>query len=551
MYLRNSKMIGISEKSAIILSLRVRVGGGEIKNNVFRDTLILLAMVLSFFPLPATAQQLEVIQSQPSFNFGSTTIHKIIGHDDNNFYVVKFHGNQYHLEKLDKNMNLLLEEPVKLFEGLKTYDLETVVHFHDELYIFASRRRLTDITLFYQKINKTTLQAATELIELTTIKFIKGNWADFHFALSRRETKLMIACRIKLHWSKVQFNEYYVLGKGLEVIWKKNDSFEFSGQGPRDNKYIVDEEGNISILSLLKRESFLSLFSDIKNVYTIYRYTNLGANFQEYPVTLKERYIRGVKIIGGNNGELICAGLYSELFRAGVRGTFFFRINPDDGRIYDNYLNEFDNTLLEQLAEVKEPTIEKEELIKYVMTDLVLRSNGKIILIAEQLFEQTYNTYNNLIVTCYDTLGRVYWNQLVKKKQDFNINNLTKLQIEPTDYRDYVVETGSIDMYVENYCSYSLMAPLDENDIFIFFNDDVRNIENHEKYRNFNRPRKSYIQAVRIDEYGNVSSQPLIRWKKRALFPEPIRFYDTLGNTIVIPAFKGRKYNYYKITAKF
>ena len=28
-------------------------------------------------------------------------------------------------------------------------------------------------------------------------------------------------------------------------------------------------------------------------------------------------------------------------------------------------------------------------------------------------------------------------------------------------------------------------------------------------------------------------------------------YYDTLYNTIVIPAFKGRKFNYYKITAKF
>ncbi|MBN2614018.1 MAG: hypothetical protein JXB00_20845 [Bacteroidales bacterium] len=511
-------------------------------------SLVLLTVLASF---NAVSQEIEIVQSKPEFNYGSTNLHKVIGHDNENFYIVKFHGNQYHLEKLDKDLNLLLEAPIKLFEGLKTYDLETVVHFHGELYIFVSRRRLNDITLFYQKIDKSNLQAATELIELTNMKFIKGNWADFHFALSRRETKLMVACRIKLHWSKVQFNEYYVLGKNMEVVWKKNDSFEFSGQGPRDNKYIVDEKGNISILSLLKRESILSLFSDIKNVYTIYRYTGNGAYFREYPITLKDRYIRGIKVIGNDKGELVCAGLYSELFRAGVRGTFFFKIHPDDGGIYDNTLNEFDDAMLEQLAESKEPTIEKEELIKYVMTDLVERDNGKIFLIAEQLFEQTFNTYNNLIITCYDTLGQVYWNQVIKKKQDFNINLLEKSEIEPADYRDYVMETGSLDMYLENYCSYALMAPLDENDIYIFFNEDIRNLDNPEKYKNFNRPRKSYILGVRIDEYGNITSQPVIKWKKRALYPEPIRFYDTLGNTIIIPAFKGRKYNYYKITARF
>ncbi len=519
----------------------------RLKNFMLKNLIFLLI----FFSYPVFSQDLEVVQSEPNFNYGSTNVHKIIGHDENHFYVVKFYGNQYHIEKLDKNLNLLLEEPIKLFEGLKTYDLETVVHFYNELYIFVSRRRLNNITLFYQKIDKTNLQAASDLIELTTMKFIKGNWADFHFSLSKHETKLMVACRIKLNWSKVQFNEYYVLGKGMEVIWKRNDSFEFSGQGPRDNKYIVDEQGNITILSLLKRESILSLFSDIKNVYTIYRYTDNGSSFREYPLTLKERYIRGVKIIGGEHGELICAGLYSELFRSGVRGTFFFKISPDDGRIYDNYINPFDDAMLARLVDNKEPTIEKEELIKYVMTDLVLRNNGKIILIAEQLFEQTYNTYNNLIVTCYDTLGQVYWNQVVEKRQDFNINSLIKSQIEPTDYRDYVIETGSVDLYVENYCSYALMAPLDENEIYIFYNDDIRNLNNPKKAKNFSRPRKSYVAAVKIDEYGNVTREPIIKWKKRGLYPEPIRYYDTLGKTIVIPAFKSRKFCYYKITAKF
>jgi hypothetical protein len=513
-------------------------------------TLIIMFVLSGLSPL-AFSQQIEVSSSKPDFNYGSTNVHKIIGHDDDHFYVIKFHSNQYYFEKLDKDLNLLLEEPIKLFEGLRTYDLETVVHFYDKLYIFVSRRRFSDITLYYQVIDKSNLLASTDLIELTTIHFIKGNWADFHFALSRREKKLLVACRIKLHWSKVQFNEYYVFGKDMQPIWKKTDSFEFSGQGPRDNKYVVDEIGNISILSLQKRESILSLFSDIKNIYTIYRYTNNGEDFNEYPIVLKNKYIRGINIIGGEHGELICAGLYSELFRAGVRGTYFFKIHPYNGRIYDNYLNEFSDALLDRLSQIKEPTIEKEEVIKYVMTDLVLRNNGKIILIAEQLFEQSYNTYNNLIVTCYDTAGQVYWNQIIEKNQDFNIHSLARTEIEPSDYREYVMETGLLDQNVENYCSYALMAPLNETSIIIFFNDDVRNLEQPERKRNFNRPRKSYILAVMIDEYGNAIKQPVLKWKKRALYPEPIRFYDTLYNTIVIPAFKGRKFNYYKITAKF
>ena len=510
-----------------------------------------LMVLLSGIFLPAFSQQIEVTASKPDYNFGSTHVHKIIGHDPEHFYVIKYHSGQYYLEKLDRDLNLMLERPIKLFEGFKTYDLETACHFHNELYIFVSRRRFNDIILYFQKIDKSNLQPSTDLIELTTIPFMSGNWADFHFALSRHETKLLLACRTKLQWTKVQFNEYYVFGKDLELMWRRKDSFDFTGQGPRENKYVVDETGNVSILSLKKRESLLSLFSHYKNIYTIYCVSDNGRNFQEYPVTYRDKYIRGIKIIGGENGEVICAGLYSELFRYGVRGNFFFKINPVGGGIYDNSLHEFDDAMLARLAETKEPVIKDEELVSYVMTDMVLRENGRIICIAEQFFEQTYNTYNNLIVMCFDMTGNIYWSQVIEKRQDFNINVINDAEVLPVDYRDFVIETGTIDQYVDNYCSYALMAPLDRPDIIIFYNDNIKNLENPGENKNMIRPRKSYILAVVIDEFGNVVKQPVLKWKRKALFPEPLRYYDTLFNTIVIPAFKGNKYNYYKITAGF
>ena len=511
----------------------------------------ILAILFSCFNLLSMSQQIEVSASRPDFNYGSTLVHKVLGHDRDNYYVIKAHSGQYYFEKLDKDLNVLLEQRIKLFEGLKTYDLEAVFYFSNDLILFASRRRFNDIILYYQKIDKTNLLPSTDLIELTSIDFINGNWADFHFALSRNETKLMVACRTKPLWGKSQFNEYFVFGANFELMWKRKDSFQFTGLGPRENKYLVDETGNVSVLSLQKRQSILSLFRETKNEYRIYRYTNFGKVFKEFPVTFPNKYIRGIKIIGDEQGELICAGLYSELFRPGVKGSFFFKIDQNNGDIFDSNLNEFDNALLERFAMINEPTIANEELIDYIMTDLVLRENGKIIFIAEQFFRQSYDTYNNLLVICYDETGSVYWSQVIEKNQDFNINTILNPELDPADYRDYVIETGAVEQNVENYSSYALMAPIDKSGIIIFYNDNIRNLDHPERKKNFNRPRKSFIMAVMIDEFGNVTRNPVLKWKRRALFPEPIRYYDTLYDTIVIPAFKGNKYNYYKITAGF
>jgi hypothetical protein len=342
-----------------------------------------------------------------------------------------------------------------------------------------------------------------------------------------------------------------VFGEDLKQLWKRKDFFKFSGHGPIDNKYIVDEIGNISILSLQKRESILSIFKEIKNSFTIYRYTNDGKDFKEFPVILPNKYIRGINIIGDEKGELICAGFYSELFHSGMRGTFFFRIDPLNGKIYDNTLNEFDGGLMARLVNIKEPTINEKEVLEYVMTDMVLRANGMVLLIAEQFFGQIHDTYNNLIVISYEPTGQVYWSWVVEKKQNFDVRTISGNGIDPLEYREHIIETGTLDQIASNDCSYALMAPLDGTGIIIFYNDDIRNLVHPEEKRNFKNPRKSYLLAVMIDEYGNISKQAVLRWKKKAFFPEPIRYYDSLNNCIVIPAFRYRKYIYYKITSRF
>ncbi len=514
---------------------------------------LLVIFALLFCCLALThAQNIEVASSIPDFINSTAKVHKIIGHDQDHYFVIKFYAGQYHLQKLDKDLNSMTEKPIKLFEGIKTYQLENVVHFYNELYVFFSRTRLNDITLYYQKIDKGSMTPSTEITEVTTVRNIKGAWADFHITLSRNETRLLIACVTKLSWSKDQFNEFYVYGAGLNLLWKIKDAFQFKGQGPRDNYYLVDELGNVSILSVLRNENILSLVRKRqRNLYSIYRYTHDGQRFNEYPVTLGNNYIRGIRIVAGEQGELICAGLYSELFNTGIKGTFFYKIDAETGRIYDNSLNPYDEALMSQLAAMKEPMRNDEELVYYFITDMVLRENGRIMMIAEQVFDQTYDTYNNLIVTSFENNGQVYWNQLIEKNQDYNFSSIAKQETELSDDRDYIMATGFINQGLQNFCSYALMAPLGRSGIIVFYNDDIRNRDGAQARKNFNRPKKSYILAVAIDEYGNLTRKPLTEWKKKALFPEPIRFYDNLHETIVIPAFRGRKYNYYRITATY
>jgi hypothetical protein len=95
------------------------------------------------------------------------------------------------------------------------------------------------------------------------------------------------------------------------------------------------------------------------------------------------------------------------------------------------------------------------------------------------------------------------------------------------------------------------MASPERVPIVIVYNDDIRNIDQQVSIKELSVPRKSYLLAVTIDEFGNITRKPLLAWKKKAPFPETIRFYDTLDDILIIPGIRNRKISYYKISATF
>jgi len=509
--------------------------------------IIIFKLVLVF--IQTLSQEFSLIKGKSDIDLGSTNIHKIFANDDSFFYVLKHYGNQFYIAQFDNLMNKIEEKPVKLYEGLKSFELESIIYFHGKIYVFASRRTFNSKKLYFKTIDKKTLKSDVPFNELIDIKYIKGNWADLYFTLSRSETKLLIACITKVFLSKIQYNEFYVFDKDLSLVWSIKDFYEYKGQGPRDNIFVVDDYNNVSILSLIKRQSiFTYLFSEEKNLYNIYRYTENGKTFKSFPITLKEKFIKSIKITDDNEGNLICCGLYSDLLRPGIKGIFFIKISNENSNIIAKQLNELPLDFLEKIKIFKEPFIEEDELMKYEVTDVVPRKNNTITLIAEQIFEQNYDTYNTLIISNLNVDGNINWITFIPKRQSFSdISYLDSFNISIQYFRDLIRNTGQKFDLFQNLCSYALLSPIEGNDIVIIYNDHIKNLKNPEKIKSFGHHRKSILIAVHIDEYGNLKYIPLKQWQKKLLYPEPIRYYATLKNTIIIPAFKGRKYYYYKI----
>jgi hypothetical protein len=119
--------------------------------------------------------------------------------------------------------------------------------------------------------------------------------------------------------------------------------------------------------------------------------------------------------------------------------------------------------------------------------------------------------------------------------------------MEPEDIREFLVNSGAIGDYNTNYCSYALLAPVDESKMFLVYNESIKNItKKKKKYYNFNNPKKSYVAVVEITENGQVNKKTVLPWKRKALFPKPLHYYEQKTDELIIPAYRNRKYKFYK-----
>ncbi|MFW6371247.1 MAG: hypothetical protein ACOC10_08600 [Bacteroidota bacterium] len=500
----------------------------------------------------AQSPDYSTMESDKQIAFSSMDYMEFVGHDDTSYYVIKHQQSRYKIQRLNSELNPVHEEFISEWQNRKSYNLEYAVHFHNTIYVFFSRRGIFNNALYVQTIDKNTLLQDSDLEEIVFVEDIKGNYADFHFALSRDETKLLVASRIKLNLKNTQFNEFYVYGEGLNPVWDRKDIYEFERKGPRQNKYLVDDFGNVSILSLIRQSSLFTIASPIKDVYKIFRYTNNGTVFQEYPVLFENTYIRDIDIVADKEGGLVCVGLYSHLFPNGIRGSFFMRINARSGMTGQPKFHAFDKYMLEQLDASKyyrEAVIDNAELTSYYITGLLVRADGDIILITEQFYDQNFNTFNNLIITRFSRDGYLNWQNVIRKRQDYPVNYLLTPELTTIGKEVYDIESYNYSPPIpKNLCSYALIAPLESKDIVILFNDHIKNLDNNSKPKNFNNRKKSFLTAVHVSADGRMTDIAVRKAKgRRGVYPQPLDYYDKKNNEIIIPMYWGRRYKYLRV----
>ncbi len=464
-------------------------------------------------------------------------IEKFIAQDAKGFYVLRIEngGLTRNVPIIEHYSNRMQLKYSKKLDGIDRRDVffNDFFHYNDKLFVIFTQyiAKKKQHVLFYQEVSKRSGRMMGKGLSLATIdskaRHLQGH---FDYEISPDSSKAVIFYSEApkrsfggfTSFSALASNHFTVkvLDENFEKVWYKKMNLPFDSDLYEHKKIDVDEDGNVYILAKI----YDKVLRDKKNGKANYKYKiialrNNGEEKIEYDLFLKDKFISDITFkLNNKTNDIICSGFYSERNSAGIKGAFFFTVDKKTKDISREGMKAFSTEFMSNF--MRERRAKKgRELYNFDMRDIVLRSDGGAVLIAEQFYVTTYRTTNGdgssqinytynfdeIIVVNINPDGSIAWNTFIPKFQ-----------------------RSSTPMF----SSFSKAVVRDK--IHFIFNERIA--------------KRAPVMLATVDSKGKVSMKDLFRNKDVDVVTRPIVCKQISKNEMIVYGELRRKYKFGKIT---
>lgn len=386
----------------------------------------------------------QVVNKWSSFN-------GIVGFDESGFYVVKseypfFSPGKITLEKYDREMHFIHSAELELKEEGRKKVLEKVLMLDGELYLFTSffNRKKDKEYLFVQKINKETLEVDKPSRMIGEYDFAGGVFSfggRIGITLSRDKTKVMVHVDTPNKSYEKDELVFKVFGSEMKEIWGEKVETPYLDKEFGSRGWKLDNDGNVYVIGLVYDGKIITVGGKSNDQYKILSYRKEGGKPKMYDINADGKFISDLQLAIDDNGDLICAGFYSDESTFNVKGSYFFKMSGETQAVQSKSFKEFSiESMLSESTEKEKGKAERNarkgkdlELYKYHLDEIIIREDGGAILIGEQFYKETissmampngensssddYYYYNDIVVVNLSPEGEIDWVELVPKFQ--------------------------------------------------------------------------------------------------------------------------------------
>lgn len=341
-------------------------------------------------------------------------------------------GEKIWLELLDPNFKTIKSSSLNLQHADMTLNLEDIISLKGKLYIISSRfdKKRDKNLLFAQAVDKSSLSAAGEPAEVLEMDMSsKYRLPNCGIVYSPDSSKMLLHGSLTFQKGREERFNVSVWDSQMKLLWKKAVVLPYPENELIVEEYRLDNDGNAFVLATRKQTERY-----------IFAWRNGGTDFKEYKAAIDQKQISGFTIHTLANGDLQCAGFYSEREEDQVKGVFAYKLKAEDGSVYDRNIQAFDaSTLTSDLSErrqdkavekAREGENVKKELENYRLQNLLMRPDGGMVLVGEHTFfsqvsyysgsdwkSSTVRFFDDLLVAAIEPGGQLAWSCKIDKTQ--------------------------------------------------------------------------------------------------------------------------------------
>ena len=495
-----------------------------------------------------TSENVSVLLGSNGREPSKSTISDIIGTANGKVFMVRnsfgFANGNFFVESYDEKMNLIIRTEQHPEMDNDKFNPEECVLFGNDLLLFSSNhnKKTDQLDIYYQVLDQSTLisSASPQLIASVPSSSV-FKYGSFDLIRSPDRSKLVLVKQPPYDKNNPDRISAVVFEAGMKKLWEKDFALPYSDKLFATERYVTDNGGNFYLMGRLYEDKVVEKRDGKPNyTYHIIAWYNQGETMKENLISMKDHFITDLTMKIANNGNIVCGGFYSDAGTFSIRGTYFATIDFATQQISLQGIREFEKDFLAQFMNSSKAEKGK-ELDNYNLDNMILRSDGGVLLLAEQFYitQSTSTTYINGIPQTSTTYYYHYRSIIVVNvNPDMTIAWATKIPKEQITRDD-----GGY------FSSYSFM--ITGSNIYIVFNDNPKNlsIKDAMKIYPYNRS-QSVAMLVTLNANGEWNKSVLFSNKDKGVILKPSVAEQVSENEMVIYAELGKDYLAGKLTFK-
>lgn len=346
---------------------------------------------------------------------------------------------------------------------------------------------------------------------------------DVTWKVNQDTSRLLFIAEMDRNRSREDYSAYFaVIDTDLNKVWDNKVKFPESERqveatsfelGAKDQLYFAAKIFDTNASSGAWRKSFVRMAEYSVNIVKV-----TGEGYDKYELDLKDRFIKGIKIVRNPFGsDIACAAMIGDSRSGPIQGVSYLKLDSETGDVLYAKKRNFTRKELESFGTQNTSRDRRsgDEGLddEFIFRDVIYKKDGSYTMLAEEyrVEVRTSTTANGVSNTSTSFRN----NHIITANFDAE-GEVESIRMIPKKYSASKSGTPFANDALEEKTHYMFFSTLNSGDnIYYLYNDDEknfsRNITNPNRYKTVTNFRECVAVIAHIDENGKLKRKELFK----------------------------------------